>query len=174
MHLDIKYHWKSHVLSRTVLFKGHVVRSCIVKVSVLSCDLDSYPSTSSGNGLSYNVEIHGKHLDVFFSTSHSRSDSKQSRQSVADTAHMLLKALMHWELSDSPGRHVALLLALLWEPLFEDVRRWDDTCFQISRILQLWEHEPGLGGHTCGARNEFFFRKQRSAKISLLLQPGRL
>lgn len=49
-----------------MLFKGHVVKSCIVKVFVLSCDLDSYLSMSSGNGLSYNVEIHGKHLIVFF------------------------------------------------------------------------------------------------------------
>lgn len=38
-----------------------------LKVFVLSCDLDSYPSISSENGPSYNVEIHCEHLTVFFS-----------------------------------------------------------------------------------------------------------
>lgn len=54
-----------HIYYHAVLFKGHFVKSCIVKVFVLLCDLDSYQSIS-WNGLSYNVEIHGKRLNVFF------------------------------------------------------------------------------------------------------------
>lgn len=70
-----------HIYYHAVLFKGHFVKSCIVKVFVLLCDLDSYQFISSENGLSYNVEIHGKHLNVFFH--HTQQKSLQTNQTVA-------------------------------------------------------------------------------------------
>lgn len=63
MHQDMT---KTHIHYYAVLLKGHFVKSCAVIVFVLLCDLDSYQSITSRKGLSYNVEIHGKHLNLFF------------------------------------------------------------------------------------------------------------